>query len=74
MNLTYKQNQKYKTTLGGIFTILSKTLILIYLVFQLKDVLNKKSEVRIANKYRDLNYDMTEYTFDHGQFDLAVFA
>jgi hypothetical protein len=74
LNLTYKNSQKFKTTLGGIFTIMSRVLLFIYFGFLIRDIVNQKAEVKLSTNFRDLNYDLTEYQLTNDTFDIAVYT
>ena len=41
INLTYKGNEKYKTSIGGFGTIISGVLVLTYGIFGLSSLINK---------------------------------
>eukprot|EP00347_Sterkiella_histriomuscorum_P006411 403352871 len=72
IGLTYKNKSSYKTSFGGIITILFRLGIIIYLAMQLIDVYNRKFELKLSTQYRNLYHDQTQYKFDNGGFDIAV--
>src|SRR4051794_12589011 len=74
LNLTYKNSQRFKTTLGGLFTLMSRVLLFIYFGFLIRDIVKKKAEVKLSTNFRDLNYDLTEYELTNDTFDIAVYG
>lgn len=72
INLTYKNEDTYKTLPGGIATIISRLAIVIFLLFQIKDLIGRKNDVRIKTVYKDLTVDSTEYYLNMSNFDIAV--
>ena len=57
INLTYKNSSTFKSTFGGISTLIMRIAILAYLVSQLIQVINKNSTLTTTEKIRNLIID-----------------
>ena len=72
INLTYKEHETYKSVLGGVFTIISRLLVCIYLILEFKSVVDKKSTITSTEKIINIATNSTQYTLDQNMFDFAV--
>ncbi len=72
INLTYNGGTTYKSTLGGFMTILARLAIFGYLISELLNVIDKKSNVQISEYIRNTALDTTQYNFTQKDFDMAV--
>ena len=72
INLTYKEHDTYKSVLGGAFTIISRLIVFIYLILELKSVSDKKSTITTTAKIINTATDTIQYTLDQSMFDFAV--
>ena len=50
ISLTYKNENEYKSILGGIVTLIFRFAVLLYVVFEIKDIIFKKAEVNYSTK------------------------
>ena len=72
INLTYKEHDTYRSFVGGVFTIISRLIVCIYLILELKSVVEKKSTITSTAKIINTATDNTHYTLDQNMFDFAV--
>eukprot|EP00347_Sterkiella_histriomuscorum_P000645 403375048 len=72
--LTYQNQSSFKTTFGGLMTLLAFSSLTIYFIFLFVCIV-KHSSVRFnyTQYFRNMVYDKTEYVIDHKDFDLSVF-
>lgn len=68
----FKNDTTFKSKLGGTFTILGKVVILGYFLFQVADVIQKKTTVTNSSYIRNTAIEDTEYNYDISNFDVAV--
>ena len=50
ISLTYKNENEYKSILGGIVTLIFRFAVLLYVIFEIKDIIFKKAEVNYSTK------------------------
>ncbi|CDW83800.1 UNKNOWN [Stylonychia lemnae] len=73
ISLTYKQNQTFTSSFGGIMTIFSIIALLVYFFVMFSDVISKSRYTINEIKYvRDLYGDKSFYSFNLNQFDYGV--
>ncbi|CDW81840.1 UNKNOWN [Stylonychia lemnae] len=71
ISLTYKRNNTFKTFFGGFITILFRMGIVVFLVFEIMKVVEKKSNIANSQYRRNLVEDKRQYQIDLTNFDLA---
>lgn len=71
VSLTYKALSHYKTTIGGIATIIGRASVLSYFLIQLSYVASNLTTITNTTFFRDLSTDFTTYVLDNQTFDYA---
>ncbi|CDW75001.1 UNKNOWN [Stylonychia lemnae] len=71
ISLRYKNNSTFKTFFGGFITILFRMGIIVFLVFEIMKVVDKKSNITNSQYRRNLVEDRRQYQIDLTNFDLA---
>lgn len=72
VNLTYRKEQTFKSSFGGVMTILSILSLMIYFLVMLMNVINNEKYVLTRIDYlRDLFFDIRTFNFTYNQFDVA---
>ena len=72
VSLTYKKQPVISSVMGGLFTILARVIVVVYLGIQCKGVLDKNYTVQTSLLKRDLTKDFTIYNLTADNFDFAV--
>jgi hypothetical protein len=72
ISLRFKGDQKFKSTLGGVISMISLACILGYFLFLAKDVWNFKTTVKNSIDMRNLAFDTTKVELTPDIFDFAV--
>src|SRR5687768_15343496 len=72
ITLTYKNQATYKTALGGVFTIISRCLLLSYFLYQVVNIINHESTITTTTHKNNITMDPTKYAFNSSNFDFAV--
>eukprot|EP00347_Sterkiella_histriomuscorum_P001885 403370298 len=73
ISLTYKRDNTFKSTFGGIMTIFSLMALIAYLSIQLKIVINREQyTINNTNYVKDLYVDTREISFPLTSFDFAT--
>jgi hypothetical protein len=72
MNFTYKNNQTFKTTIGGIITLLSRFGIFIFFLILVFKIINKEMKVTFKQKFMSpSNSEQQSYMLSPDNFDIA---
>lgn len=74
INLTYKNDNTYKTIQGGIVTMISRMIIVAFLLLHVKDLARRKNEIKRKAVYKDLVNDQEPYIMNTSTFDIALFV
>ena len=72
IDLTYKGDKEYKTFVGGSMSLVAKFIILVYIGFQLYNIITKHTNMNFVTDYINLIYDETVYKVNLDNFDLAT--
>ena len=73
MSLTYKNEPQITSVLGGLATIFARFLILVFLAYECKGVLDKNYTLQTSIKKFDLTVEDIGYNFTIGkEFDFAI--
>jgi len=57
INLRYEDSTTFKSLLGGIATIFSRILVLVYFIFEIKSMVERKSTVTYSTKVNNVDID-----------------
>ena len=72
VNLTYKKNAEFKSSLGGLMTIISRLLILTFLGLEIKDVFRRKYTLQTNSLKRNFFVDDSQLQLTNENFDLGI--
>eukprot|EP00347_Sterkiella_histriomuscorum_P023350 403334981 len=72
ITFTYKHNDSFKSSIGGVFTLLFRIGILVYFLIEISSVFQKKSTIQNSTYIRNLSVDKTQTNLDPSNFDIAV--
>lgn len=72
INLTYNNEDKFKSTVGGISTIITRCVIVGYLVSILLDVFNNAGTITKSSEFLNTITDNSSYVVNSSNFDFAV--
>ncbi|CDW76231.1 UNKNOWN [Stylonychia lemnae] len=71
ISFTYKNSSTFKSFLGGIVTLIFRIAVLVYLVTELINAMQKKSTISNSTYIRNIAEDFTVYEMTNQKFDLA---
>ena len=72
LTFSYKRSTSFRTTLGGILTILTRLLILAYLCYGTTAVYYRNNKIVSKSIYKDMAKDKTQIFLTPDNFDIAV--
>ncbi|CDW84441.1 UNKNOWN [Stylonychia lemnae] len=72
ISLTYKNEPVLKSHAGGVATILSRVIVLAFMIVQIQDVYNRVCTIQTSIYKRDLNSDFTEFNLTEQIFDIGL--
>ena len=72
LTFSYKKNTSFKTTLGGLVTILTRLLILVYVCYEASAVYYRYNKIVSKSIYEDMSRDKTQIYLKPDNFDIAI--
>eukprot|EP00347_Sterkiella_histriomuscorum_P017832 403347808 len=72
INLMYKSKDTYQTIYGGLFTIITRLLVLAFFIYGLIDVYNKQNSIVKKTLYRDPLKENVRIDVDQQKFDMGL--
>ena len=72
INLTYKSDTTYKSTLGGVLSLIAKIGMIIFFIVELKNVFSKQFRLTVTEKLINTAIDPASIHLDRHKFDFAV--
>eukprot|EP00347_Sterkiella_histriomuscorum_P014730 403359766 len=72
INLMYKSKDTYQTIYGGLFTIITRLLVLAFFIYGLIDVYNKQNSIVKKTLYRDPLKENVRIDVDQQKFDMGI--
>jgi hypothetical protein len=72
IGLTYKNERTFKTSIGGVVTLISRLGIFIFFSFLIKNIINKQKAVTTKPVFKSAVNDHQSYSLNLGNFDVAV--
>jgi hypothetical protein len=72
VSLTYKGDPQIKSLFGGIATILARTIVIAYFVYQCKWVFDRDFTLETSVMKRDLSKDDKMVLFNKTNFDFGI--
>ena len=75
ITLNYQNEPTFKSTFGGIVTIILRFLIFGYFITNIITVINRSESAIVNSLYkRDLSFDDTAYNLNRTNFDMGIFV
>ncbi len=72
ISLSYNKNPTFQSFFGGLMTIISRSLLLIYFLNQVAVIIQKsRFTISKSTSVRDLSADEVGITLNKGKFDIA---
>ena len=71
ITLTYRNDTEFKSILGGIVTLGFRIVVFTFVIFQMKDIIQKKRDVVWRTVHNNLVKDETPFNLTKENFDIA---
>jgi hypothetical protein len=72
VSLTYDKDAMVKSVIGGMTTILARLIIMVYFLFECKDVFDQSYTMQTSVIRRDFTRDSTKYHLNDKNFDFGL--